>query len=472
MLPIVLQLSVRGKKICPIFACDYFYMAGHLQVEVSYRQIWKIALPIAFALLIPQLNLIINGIFLGHHSEESLAIASLTGVYYLVFAGIGFGLNNGLQTLMSRRAGENRPEEIGKLFTQGVLIALWIAIAGILFTFLITPFLLRTFLSEQQAEMSISFLYIRIMGLPFLYVYQLRNALLVSINRSRLLVLGTLAETLANIFFDYTLIFGKWGFPEMGFNGAAVASIIAEFTGMFIIYLVIRNKGIARQYSLFSSIRFDKVNAALISKVSGPLVFQHAASILAWFFFYLLVARNASQTGLAVSTTMRAVFGFFGTFFWALAATTNSMVSNVIGQGKRDAVMLLMKKLSLLSFGIALFICSLLNLFPEVYLGLFRNDQNFINEGVPVLRAIAFAMLLLSIGTVWLNGVTGTGNSRATFMIEIVAITFYCIYVFFVLEVWHLSILWGWLSELLYWAVLFSLSYLYLRSKRWRSTVI
>src|SRR5215204_2731153 len=103
-------------------------MAANLKVEISYRQIWKITLPIAMALLIPQMNLIINGIFLGHYSEVSLAIASITGVYYLVFAGIGFGLNNGLQTLMSRRAGEDRPEEIGKLFTQGVLIALTIAV--------------------------------------------------------------------------------------------------------------------------------------------------------------------------------------------------------------------------------------------------------------------------------------------------------------------------------------------------------
>src|SRR6476620_3852272 len=106
-------------------------MATNLKVEISYKQIWKIALPIALALLIPQMNLIINGVFLGHYNEESLAIASITGVYYLVFAGIGFGLNNGLQTLMSRRAGEERPEEIGKLFSQGVLIALTTAVIGI-----------------------------------------------------------------------------------------------------------------------------------------------------------------------------------------------------------------------------------------------------------------------------------------------------------------------------------------------------
>jgi putative MATE family efflux protein len=447
-------------------------MEQSLQVGISYRQIWKIALPIALALLVPQLNLIINGIFLGHHSEESLAIAAITGVYYLVFAGIGFGLNNGLQTLMSRRAGENRPEEIGKLFSQGIFIAMLIAVTGIIITLFVTPPILKTFLSAEQANKSIHFLNIRIFGLPFLYVYQLRNALLVSINRSKLLIIGTLAETLANIFFDYTLIFGKLGFPNMGFNGAAVASIIAEFTGMFVIFLVIAQKGIAKKFSLFSKFKLDKINAALIMKVSGPLAFQHAASILAWFFFYVLVARNASQTGLAVSTTMRAVFGFFGTFFWALAATTNSMVSNLIGQGRKDEVFSLIKKITTLSLGIALIVCTVLNLFPHVYLSLFRNDALFIETGIPVLRAIAFIMLILSVGTVWLNAVTGTGNSRITFVIEIAAISFYCVYVFVVLEMKHLSILWGWLSEFLYWTILFSCSYFYMRSKKWQGKVI
>src|SRR5688500_1381791 len=102
-------------------------MASSLQIDVSYRQILKTALPISLALLVPQANFIINNVFLGHLNEEALAIASITGVYYLIFGGIGYGLNNGLQALISRRAGENRPEEIGKLFQQGIYIAMLIA---------------------------------------------------------------------------------------------------------------------------------------------------------------------------------------------------------------------------------------------------------------------------------------------------------------------------------------------------------
>src|ERR1043165_5768591 len=117
------------------------FVENDLRVNISNQQLLKIAVPVSVAILIPQVNFITNNIFLGHYSREALAVASITGVYYLIFACVGFGLNNGLQMLISRRAGENRPHEIGKLFSQGVYISLCIAAAGLILTYFITPIL-------------------------------------------------------------------------------------------------------------------------------------------------------------------------------------------------------------------------------------------------------------------------------------------------------------------------------------------
>jgi MATE family multidrug resistance protein len=429
-------------------------------------------LPISLALFVPQINFIVNNIFLGHLSEEALATASITGVYYLIFAGIGFGLNNGLQALISRRAGENRPDEIGKIFNQGVLIAMCIAAFGILITYFIAPGILRFSIHNATIfDKAVVFLRIRILGLPFLYVYQMRNALLVGINRSRLLVLGTLAEATANVFFDYALIFGHFGLPLMGFNGAAVASVISEFTGMFVIFVVITAKGISTRYALFRNFKFDKENATRILKLSGPLVFQHAISIISWFFFYLLVEHHG-ETSLAVSNTMRNIFGFFGVFIWAFASTTNSMVSNIIGQGRKEEVVHLIKRIMTLSSGFAFVACLVLNLFPRLFLSIYGQGEDFMLLGIQVIRVVAIAMVFMSVGIIWLNAVTGTGNSKITFLIELGAIILYCFYVYLVLEVARLSIIWGWMSELLYWTSMFTGSFLYIRSRRWTSTII
>lgn len=443
-----------------------------LQVEISNRQILRIALPISLAILVPQFNFITNNIFLGHYSQKALAIAGITGVYYLIFAMIGFGLNGGLQTLIARRAGENRPEEIGKIFGQGVFISLIIASVGILLTWFVAPIILKNVLhSQETANDAIQFLKIRIWGLPFLYVYQMRNALLVGTNNSRYLVAGTLAETIANIAFDYAFIFGHWGFPEMGLNGAAVASIIAEFIGMFVIFMVIHYKGIGKKFAVFNHLTWDRAYVVQILSISLPLIFQLAISIISWEFFYILVEHHG-QTSMAVSNVMRNIFGLLGCFTWAFASTSSTMVSNIIGQGKKEQVQGLIYKIVKISTGLAIVIAVLINIFPEPLLSVFGQDEAFMKAAIPVVRIVTLAMVLMSFSVVWLNAVTGTGNSRATFLIELITITLYCIYVYLVLEKYNLSITWGWMSEWLYWLSIFGLSYAYIRSGKWKGKTI
>lgn len=448
-------------------------MAHQLQVQTTYRQIFKIAGPISFALLVPQANFVINNIFLGQLSEEALAVASITGVYYLIFAGIGYGLNNGLQSLLSRRAGENNPTEMGRIFSQGIFIALGIAAIGILITYTITPFiLLRVLHTATVAEEAISFLRIRIWGLLFLYLYQMRNALLVSLNLSRFLVLGTLAEALANVLFDYGLIFGKLSMPQLGFNGAAVASVIAEAIGLIAIYAVIRWRKLDSSLNLFASFKTDGQRIRQILHVSGPLIFQHAISIISWLLFYILIERNTSQTGLAVSNTMRTIFGFLGVFVWALASTTNSMVSNIIGQGKQREVFPLVYKIIRINLTLAFIVFVGLNLLAPFYLNLFGHSTQFVETGIPVVRVVSVAVVGMAISVIWLNAVIGTGNTKASFVIEAISITVYSFYVLAVMEWTHGKLWIGWLSEWVYWLVMGSLAYAYMRWGPWRQKFI
>jgi MATE family multidrug resistance protein len=445
-----------------------------LQFENSRRQIIRMALPISMAIFIPQLNFVINNIFLGHYLKDSmaLAVAGITGVYYLIFAAIGYGLNNGLQTLIARRAGENRPEDIGKLFSQGVWLGLALAAVGIATTYLLTPYIFSLILRDPIVlEKALDFLQIRIWGLVFLYVYQLRNALLVGTNQSRYLVAGTLAETLSNVLLDYLFIFGVAGFPELGFEGAAYASVLSEFIGMFVIYAVIRRKGIAKRFQLFSDLSFNAENNKLILSVSAPLMFQHAISIISWQYFFLLIEHHGAMA-MKVSNIMRNIFGLFGCFSWAFAATTNAMVSNLIGQGKQDEVIPLIKKIIQLSAGSILIIAILLNLFPEPFIALFGQDQAFTQASLPVLRVVTLALLMMSFSTIMLNTVTASGNTRITFYIEAMAILFYCAYIYVVCEYFFLPITYGWMSEWLYWICLFTPSFLYVRSGRWKNKKI
>ncbi|HNV27511.1 MAG TPA: MATE family efflux transporter [Cyclobacteriaceae bacterium] len=430
------------------------------------------ALPISLAMLVPQINFITNNIFLGMLGEQELASAGITGVYYLIFAVIGNGLNNGLQALIARRAGQNLPKEIGRLFFNGVWVALGIAALGIGATYLFAPIVLRTFIHDPLiADQVIDFLLIRIWGLPFLYLYVMRNALLVGTNQTRFLVWGTLAEATVNIVLDYGMIFGHYGLPAIGFNGAAYASIIAEASGLFVIYAVIHFKGIHKSFAFFEQTKIDFSIIKLILTMSAPLIVQFAISIMSWEYFYILVEHHGPRA-LAISNTMRNIFGLFGIFCWAFASTTNTMVSNIIGQGKQEEVMPLIKRVVTMSLGISLFIFVILNLIPEFFLAFYSQGEEFIAEAVPIVRIVSVALLMMSVGTIWLNAVTGTGNTRVNLMIELVTIVIYCVYVFLVLEYWNLSIAWGWGSEWVYWISMFSMAFFYMRSGKWKGKKI
>jgi multidrug resistance protein, MATE family len=443
-----------------------------LRIGTGYKQILALALPISLAMLVPQINFITNNIFLSGLGQHELASAGITGVYYLIFAVIGNGLNNGLQSLIARRAGQNLPKEIGKLFFHGVWIALAIAGLGILITYLFAPSILRATIHDQAiANQVINFLLIRIWGLPLLYLYIMRNALLVGTNQTRFLVWGTLSEALTNIVLDYGFIYGELGLPTLGFNGAAYASIIAEATGLLVIYAVIHMKGIHKSFAFFENVKWDTAIGKLILVQSSPLILQYGISIMSWEYFYLLIEHHGERA-LAISNTMRNIFGLFGIFSWAFASATNTIVSNVIGQGKQEEVIPLIRRVVKLSLSISFVLFVLLNLWPEAFLYFYDQGEGFTEDAIPVIRVVSLALLMMSFGTIWLNAVTGTGNTKVNLGIEAITIVIYCIYVYLTLELWNLPITIGWASEWVYWFSMFTMAFLYMRSGRWKNKIL
>jgi Na+-driven multidrug efflux pump len=165
---------------------------------------------------------------------------------------------------------------------------------------------------------------------------------------------------------------------------------------------------------------------------------------------------------------MRNVFGILGVFMWAFASASNIMVSNLIGQNLQHKVLPAINKIMLLSVSATFVLLTLLNLFPQAFFGLFGQSADFVHEAIPVLRVISLAMLCMSIGTVWINAVTGTGKTKMNLFIELVAVIFYLIYIYIVMIRLKLSLPIVWTNEFVYWIIIFSISFWYMRSGRWK----
>jgi Na+-driven multidrug efflux pump len=206
----------------------------------------------------------------------------------------------------------------------------------------------------------------------------------------------------------------------------------------------------------------------LVLKQAWPLMGQYAISTWAWWVFFILVNRNYTETEQGVSQVMRNLFGLSGVFTWAFGSATNTIISNLIGQGKITELKQTLLKISFISGGGILFFIIAMNVFPSAFLSFYGLGNEFVDQAIGPLRVVTIAMLILGLGVIMLNAVIATGKTVVVFGIEFIGILSYLSYIYFVIEVYKYPHVVAWGSEWLYWSVMFLLSFLYLWKGNWK----
>lgn len=450
--------------------------SNSLQVDYSLRKIIQLALPVGIAILIPQLIILTNTYFLGnyrptvgHVSHQALLAASgIAGIFYLTLVMIGFGLASGLLMLFSRRAGEGNKTDLLNLFPHGLFLSVLLSLFLMILSSLLAPLIFSIALHDEQIrDAAISFIRVRIWGIPFVLVAQVCNSFMLATQHSSKIVAGTLAQTLLHMLFDYLFIFGYGGFPEMGLTGSAWASVLAEIGYAITAIGIIRFHPQLRHFNVAFVTKYNLKELQMILVKSSPLLVQYFLSIGAWEIFFFFV-EHIGKAESAVSQLLRSVFGVVGIGAWALASTCNSMVSNLIGQKEHQKVVPLIHRISGISFVLAFILGMPLMLFPEFFLQQLTSDPILVTLGIPSLRIIVMATWMLSVSTIYFNAVVGTGNTRLNMFFELSGIVLYLIYNWFVVEVGKAGLAWAWGSEFVYWFVLFTLSAYYLYFGSWK----
>jgi len=293
------------------------------------------------------------------------------------------------------------------------------------------------------------------------------RALYVGLSKTNVLTYTTLFMALVNIVLDYALIFGHWNFPEMGIEGAALASVIAEASAMVYFIVFTRHRLNLVQYSLyqFNSLKKDVLNNIL--RLSYPTVFQNLISISTWFIFFVIIEKTGERE-LAVSNILRSNLMIFMLPVWGLATTANTMCSNLIGQGKSGEVMQLAKKIIIVSYIWTLFFLPFILFEPAWLLGLITDEASLIQDALIPLRVIYIALFVFVPGVILLHTLSGTGDTRTAFFIELISIAIHLIYVYMIALVLELSLGFVWTAEFIYWASIAVFSFFRLKGNKWK----
>lgn len=442
------------------------------KTSYSYSQIWSVAYPMLITMLVQNLIQVTDTAFLGRVGEVELGASAIAGIYYVVLFTIAFGFSTGSQILIGRRNGEKNYHKIGEIIIWGILF-LWI-LSGIIFAatkFFSVSVLSAILSSENILDACLEYLDWRIYGLFFASVNVMFRAFFVGITRTRVLSVNALVMAFANILFDYCLIFGKWGFPEMGIAGAGLASVIAEalsvlfFIGYILFYVDREKYGFGKK--IFSHIRVIRN----ILNVSSSLMIQYLLSFSTWFIFFIAIEKMGEMT-LAVSNIVRSCYMIIGIPIYAFGATANTLVSNTMGAGKPQEVIALMWKISRFSLLFITVFILFMAIFPELALRIYTSDSTLIKESVSSLYVILGVLPFMALAQVFFSGVSGTGNTRSALLIESSTLIIYVFWMWLMAIYLKAPLALCWTSELAYALFLGIFSFIYFRKAKWMNKQI
>ena len=443
-----------------------------MRSSIKNKAIWLIAYPIIFGNLAQTLIALTDTAFLGRVSSIALGASMMAGIYYYVYSTLAWGFAIGVQIIVARRLGEGRLERIGVIFEHGLVFVLALSTILFLLQHLFTADILEKIIQSPNIyAAAMEYMDYRHYGIIFVCFNFLFRALYVGLSNTKVISFSTALMAGVNIFLDYVLIFGKWGFPEMGTGGAALASVCAEISALcfFIIYTI--TKLPLKTYTLFYFHKLEGWLMKSILKLAFPTMIQKLLSFGTWFIFFALV-EHMGEGPIAISGIVRSEYMLVMIPVFAFGATANTLTSRLIGEGKQNEVIPTVFKTigqGLIAILPVLLCCLFI---PHYVLSIYTNELSLAETSIPSLWVICCASIAMSFGMPLFEAISGTGNTTYALILESIVLVAYTFSVWFFASFISTRVEWVWTSEFTYGALIGLVSFLYLKFSQWQKKKI
>ncbi|MEG0464324.1 MATE family efflux transporter [Bacteroides sp.] len=443
-----------------------------MKTKYSYKEIWIICYPILVSLLMEQLIGMTDTAFLGRVGEIELGASAIAGVYYMAIFMMAFGFSIGAQILIARRNGEQQYRQIGSIFYQGVYFLLALAALLVSLSLYFSPQILSSILSSPRINAAAeSYIQWRVLGFFFSFVMVMFRAFFVGTTQTKTLTLNSIVMVIANIAFNYVLIFGKLGFPALGIAGAAIGSSLAEMVSVLFFILYTWRKVDCAKYGLNQLPRFQPTILKRILNTSVWTMIQNVVSLSTWFMFFLFV-EHLGERALAISNIIRNVSGIPFMITIAFAATCGSLVSNLIGQGDKAYVAVTIRQHVRIAYLCIVPLLVFFSLFPNLILGIYTDMPDLRMASIPTLWVLCTSYLFMIPSNIYFQAVSGTGNTRTALLLELGVLAIYIVYTTYLILYLKVDVAWCWTTEHIYSIFILLFSYLYIKKGNWQKKQI
>lgn len=409
---------------------------------------------------------------LSRYSTESFDAAGNAGLIYVTMFMALAGMADGAQILIARRIGQKNSDAVGRIFGTSVLVHSLLAIVLFLLLETIAPNILMNFSKHPDLALEeTKFISIRSYALFFATISLSIQAFFFATGKTWVVLISAIITAFSNIILDYYLIFGKGFFPEMGIEGAALASTLADGIGMLflVIYLLFSKQ--RKEFALFSHFSFSLDSFKELIKVGSPIMFQGLIALSTWTIFFTWI-EQMGKFELTVSQNIRSIYFLAFIPIWGFSATTKTYISHYIGKGDFHALKTIQKRIQLLTMLFLSVIVIGSTFYPSNLIAIINPSEEYIQKSAEILRFISISTLLFGFVSVYFQTINGSGNTMVTFAIEVISVVIYLVSSYFLIKVIKVDIYWVWSVEYIYFGTIGILSIGYLRIFDWKKKVI
>lgn len=437
-------------------------------LDLSYKKILSVALPLMGSSFIQSIVFLTDTSFLTRYDVDSFDASGNAGLIYITVFMALIGFSDGAQIIFARRIGQERFDTLGRIFGSSVLTMSFIAILLALFLKFVMPDFLLSYSKHQDiAVLQNDFLSIRSNALLFGMIAMPIHAFFLAHGKTWVVLMAALVTASSNIILDYGMIFGNLGFSEMGLEGAAWASTIADGLGMLTLVIFLVTSKENKEHRLLTHLTVYLPTLKELFKVSAPVVAQGILALATWTIFFTWI-EQMGKFELTVSQNIRALYFLAFVPLWGFAGTTKTYISQYIGAKRFDELKIIQRKIQLMTMAFMLVVFHGSLLYPEFLISLINPNIEYIDKSADILRFISGSMFLFGFVSVYFQTINGSGNTFYTFLVELVSVGIYVIASYLLIKVWQLDIYWVWSVEYIYFTSMGVLSIAYLKLFDWK----
>ncbi len=385
-------------------------MFKFLQFRQRFKEIIRLAFPITTSFLAIGIMGVIDTIIVGNYNTEQLAYIGIANSIFVLLFTFPIGLLQGVLIKSSQKFGARKFASTGKIYNEGRKYAL---LLSIIFTLIgINGRGILTLLGQNpdMVEHGGQVLNIFSFSIPFILIYANANFFLQSIKRPQIAMYAALVANLLNLAVNPVLVYGKFGFPELGAVGSATSTLIVRiFLALFMLYYIHRMKalpkvnqhfGLDRSYPTWWS---DSRNTrrlgygVAIMSISANGSYAAVSNFAGWL----------GQQSMAVFVILINMSSIIFMICFSISQATSIVVANAYGRRDKNGIICAASAGFLVMLTALIILETCLYNFPDAIMGIFTEDTRVLTivQGLIwflMIEIIVDSMPLVIVGS--LNG--------------------------------------------------------------------